>query len=497
MAGNELATAYLTLVPSLKGAKNTIERELNSANLTAVGVKEGEKIGDGLSSGAGSKLKSGLKVAGAAAGALALAAFSAAFNVGKQSLGAYAEYEQLVGGVDTLFKESSAQLQQYASDAYRTAGLSANKYMEMSTSFAASLISSLDGDTAKAAEYANRAIIDMSDNANKMGTDISMIQNAYQGFAKQNYTMLDNLKLGYGGTKTEMERLLADAEKISGIDYDISSYSDIVDAIHVIQDEMGIAGATYEEAEGTITGSIGMAKAAWDNWLAGLADSDSDMRTLTENLFGAAGTAAENVMPRIKEITLTLLDVLGDVTGDMLLKGRDWMIGLGAGIKDGFGFVKSEIGRGISEGVQRIRDRINDFIQAGKDLIAGLVNGIKAKQAGATDAIGEVGNALLSKTQTVLDIHSPSRKFMEIGQYAVDGLALGINNRAASAANAIGGVSRGMLGAASFSPAQLAGAGTINIYIDGAQVNSDSAIEGSFYNFMTELQRLGVMQGGK
>lgn len=196
MAGNELATAYLTLVPSMRGAQKTIEAELNAAGLKKIGETEGEKLGDGIATGAGSKMGGRLKVAAAAAGALAAAAFSAAFKVGRESLEAYADYEQLVGGVETLFKDSSDELQAYAAQAYKTAGMSANRYMEMSTSFAASLIQSLGGDTAKAADYANQAIIDMSDNANKMGTDMTMIQNAYQGFAKQNYVMLDNLKLG-------------------------------------------------------------------------------------------------------------------------------------------------------------------------------------------------------------------------------------------------------------------------------------------------------------
>ena len=186
---NELATAYVTLIPSLKGAQKTIERELNEQGLEKIGEKEGEKLGGGMASGAGAKLASGLKIAGAAAAA----AFAGAIAIGRESLSEYADYEQLVGGMDTLFKESSDQMQKYASQAYKTAGLSANDYMETATSFSASLISSLGGNTEKAAELANLAITDMSDNANKMGTDMSMIQNAYQGFAKQNYTMLDNL----------------------------------------------------------------------------------------------------------------------------------------------------------------------------------------------------------------------------------------------------------------------------------------------------------------
>lgn len=229
------------------------------------------------------------------------------------SINAYAEYEQLVGGVDTLFKNSSEKIQMYANDAYKTAGLSANEYMSTVTSFSASLLQSLGGDTEKSADYANQAIIDMSDNANKMGTSMDMIQNAYQGFAKQNYTMLDNLKLGYGGTKTEMERLLADAQKISGIKYDISSFSDITQAIHVIQTEMGITGTTAKEASTTIQGSINSMKASWNNLLVGLSDKDADLSKLIGNLVDSASTVGKNLLPVIEQALLgvgTLIEEL-------------------------------------------------------------------------------------------------------------------------------------------------------------------------------------------
>ena len=233
----------------------------------------------------------------AKAGAIAVGTATVAIT--KKAVDAYADYEQLVGGVETLFKDSSDTLLNYANNAFMTAGLSANEYMETATSFSASLLQSLGGDTEKAAQYADRAITDMSDNANKMGTSMEMIQNAYQGFAKQNYTMLDNLKLGYGGTKEEMERLLADAEAISGIEYDISSYADVVDAIHVIQTEMGITGTTAKEASQTISGSINAAKGAWQNFLVGLADGNQNMDVLVDNLFTSVATVGKNLIPRI------------------------------------------------------------------------------------------------------------------------------------------------------------------------------------------------------
>lgn len=248
------------------------------------------------------KLKGGLATA-AKVGAAALTA--AATGVGaliKESIDQYAEYEQLVGGVDTLFKTASDKVQEYAANAYKTAGMSANEYMDTVTSFSASLLQSLGGDTEKAAQKADQAITDMADNANKMGTGMEMIQNAYQGFAKQNYTMLDNLKLGYGGTKEEMERLLADAEKLSGQKFDISSYSDIVDAIHVVQTEMGITGTTAAEAASTIEGSAGSAKAAWTNLITGIADDNADFDTLIGNFVSSVETAAGNIIPRVSVI---------------------------------------------------------------------------------------------------------------------------------------------------------------------------------------------------
>jgi len=257
-----------------------------------------EKIG-------GAAVKVGKVVAaGVAAGATAVGALT------KGAIDAYADYEQLTGGVETLFKDSAGKVMEYADKAYKTAGLSANAYMETVTSFSASLLQSLDGDTAKAAEKADQAIVDMSDNANKMGSSMESIQNAYQGFAKQNYTMLDNLKLGYGGTKEEMSRLLRDAEAISGIHYDLSSYADVVDAIHVIQTEMGITGTTAKEASTTISGSITSMKASWQNFLVGLSDGNQNMDALVSNLFESVKTVGANLIPRVKQTLKSIWNVV-------------------------------------------------------------------------------------------------------------------------------------------------------------------------------------------
>ena len=270
----------------------------------------------------------GIKGLGKAIGSIG----SAFIDVGKQAVQSYAQYEQLVGGVNTLFEESSAKVQEYANNAYKTAGLSANQYMETVTSFSASLISSLDGDTAKASEVANRAIIDMSDNANKMGTDISMIQNAYQGFAKQNYTMLDNLKLGYGGNKTEMERLIADASRMTDVQKELGitvaegdmSFANIANAISVVQKDMGIMNATMIEADGTIQGSTGSMKAAWQNLVTGIADDNANFEVLVGNLVTSiVGTGKEdgflyNILPRVQQAMDGIVQMVVSLTDSLL-----------------------------------------------------------------------------------------------------------------------------------------------------------------------------------
>lgn len=249
----------------------------------------------------GDSLKNGLATAAKIGGAAVAAAAAGVAALTKSAVESYADYEQLVGGVETLFKESADVVQEYAANAFKTAGLSANEYMETVTSFSASLLQSLNGDTAKAAEVADMAITDMADNANKMGTAMESIQVAYQGFAKQNYTMLDNLKLGYGGTKEEMERLLADATKLSGIQYDISNLNDVYQAIHVIQEELGIAGTTAKEASETISGSLSAMKSAWANLVTGIADENANFDELINNFVESAATAAKNILPRIEQ----------------------------------------------------------------------------------------------------------------------------------------------------------------------------------------------------
>lgn len=254
-----------------------------------------------------------LKKAAKAGVAAVAAAGAAALKLGKSVVSEYADYEQLVGGVEKLFGDASSKVQQYADNAYKSAGLSANDYMETVTSFSASLISSLEGDTEKAADYADMAITDMADNANTFGSSISDLQNAYSGFAKQNYTMLDNLKLGYSGSKEGMEQLLKDAEAISGIHYDISSYADVVAAIHAVQENMNIAGTTAREAEKTISGSISTLQGAISNLVAGLGNADADVSALMGNVVTAFQNVVTNITPVVQNIINALPQALNAV----------------------------------------------------------------------------------------------------------------------------------------------------------------------------------------
>lgn len=290
---------------------NTIKKvdQTSLKKITDSVTKLGDKLGKGLVTAAKKAVSALAKV-----GAAASAGFAA---LGVGSVKGYADYEQLVGGVETLFKDSKNTVMKYANNAYKTAGMSANDYMETVTGFSASMIQSLGGDTKKAAELSNQALIDMSDNANKMGTDMESIKYAYQGFAKQNYTMLDNLKLGYGGTKEEMERLLADAQKLSGQKYDISSFADITQAIHVVQTEMGITGTTAKEAASTIQGSINSMKGAWQNFITGMADPNQDMGQLTDNLVNSVVTVAKNLFPRIQAMLPRLAAGVGTLLSQL------------------------------------------------------------------------------------------------------------------------------------------------------------------------------------
>lgn len=333
----------------------------------------------------GSAVNTAVKASAAAVGA----ASAGVAALGTACINAYADYEQLVGGVETLFKDSADTIQTYADNAYKTAGLSANEYMETVTSFSASLLQSLDGDTEKAAAAADLAITDMADNANKMGTAMGSIQDAYQGFAKQNYTMLDNLKLGYGGTKEEMERLLADAEKLSGVKYDLSSYADVVEAIHVIQTEMGITGTTAKEASTTIQGSVASMKAAWANLMVGMADDTQNFDMLLSNFIESIGTVADNLLPRI----------------GVVIEGMGKLVaGLAPEIASALPTLTNELLPNLVElGVQSISALVQGIQENGDSLAAGALSIVGTLAEGIAELLPMVADTAASLAVSLAD----------------------------------------------------------------------------------------------
>ena len=398
-----------------------------------------------------SELGDKAKVVGSAVGklgkGLAIAGTAAATAVGTmvaKSVSSFADYEQLTGGVDTLFKDSSAAVQKYANDAYKTAGLSANSYMETVTNFSASLISSLKGDTAKAADYANSALVDMADNANKMGTNMTDIQNAYQGFAKQNYTMLDNLKLGYGGTQAEMKRLLGDAQKLTGQKYDISSFADITQAIHAIQTQMDITGTTAKEASTTISGSWGSLKAAFQNVLVGLTTGEDMFDQSLDALINTAVTFGQNIIPAIKGALSGvgyLIEGLAPVIGETipplindlaptlansavslissLVNGltqnatqfseclSNMIIVAVAGIStvvpqllDAVSKIVSNLMQGLTNSMPQI---VNGAVTLIEGLVNGLVNNIPLLIMGAVQLVASLANGLIANLPRIID----------------------------------------------------------------------------------------------
>ncbi len=435
---------------ALNNATTDVNRTKKQLNELETGV---ENVGDAMD-GAGQKtsvfgdvLKANLLGNAIVSGIKAVASGIKSLISG--AIEGYGEYEQLVGGVETLFGSSADTVIKNAETAYKTAGLSANAYMETVTSFSASLLQSMGNDTEAAAKKADQALTDMSDNANKMGTDMQSIQNAYQGFAKQNYTMLDNLKLGYGGTKEEMQRLIDDANALNAAqgnytNYTIESYADIVDAIHTVQTEMGITGTTALEASTTIEGSIGAMKAAYQNFVTGLGDQNADIGALTEELIQAAGTVAENVLPVIENVVKNIAETVKKQGPDMITKfvayateklpevlklGIQLIVSLVKGLAQNL----PELLRGtlalVDAIISAFLDSLPDIIEVGKDIVRGLWEGIKAMASWIGEKVSGFVGGLVDGVKGVLGIHSPSRVFAGIGQNMALGLGQGFEKQ--------------------------------------------------------------------
>lgn len=435
---------------ALNNATTDVNRTKKQLNELETGV---EGVGDAMD-GAGQKtsifgdvLKANLLGNAIVSGVKAVASWIKSLI--SAAIEGYGEYEQLVGGVETLFGSSADTVIKNAANAYKTAGLSANAYMETVTSFSASLLQSMGNDTEAAAKKADLALTDMSDNANKMGTDMQSIQNAYQGFAKQNYTMLDNLKLGYGGTKEEMQRLIDDANALNAAqgnytNYSIESYADIVDAIHTVQTEMGITGTTALEASTTVEGSISSMKAAYQNFVTGLGDQNADIGALTEELIQSAGNVAKNVLPVIESVVKNIAETVREQGPDMITRfvayateklpevlklGVQLIVSLVKGLAQNL----PELLRGtlalVDTIISAFLDSLPDIIEVGKDIVRGLWEGIKAMASWIGDKVSGFVGGIVDGVKGVLGIHSPSRVFAGIGQNMALGLGQGFERQ--------------------------------------------------------------------
>lgn len=371
----ELAKAYVQIVPSAEGIQGKITEALGGEPAAA---------GDAAGQSLGAQLVGTLKKVIAAAGIGKI--ISESINLG-------GALQQSLGGVETLFKDSADTVKAYAAQAYKTVGLSANDYMEQTTSFAASLLSSVSKDTDAAAQLANMAMVDMADNSNKMGTSMQDIQNAYQGFAKQNYTMLDNLKLGYGGTQAEMQRLLKDAEKLSGVHYDLGNLADMYSAIHIIQQEMDITGTTAKEAATTLTGSFAAMKAAAEN-VMGNWSTGAD---LTEPLQALADTAqtflVDNLLPMIGNVLAGIPEIVYSLVPELLQTGTELLSSLAQGFTEGIPEFFSTALPQLLAFTDQLRDNAASFVDAGLNLITQLLNGLIA---GLPDLIAYVPDIIIN-----------------------------------------------------------------------------------------------------
>lgn len=534
----ELAKAYVTIVPAYeKGIRKNI-----TAEITGIGEKAGKEGGRAGGSAFGGAFR---KVLGAAMGVISAQAVG---DFVKGAVQAFADAEQFQGGIKKLFgDEMGAEVIKQAGDAWKTAGMSANDYMETVTSFSGSVIDSLGGDMAKAAELSGLAIADMADQASVYGTSMESLQQTYKSLARGNFTTLDNLfGARYAGTKSGMQQLLKDAEALSGIHYDISSYSDIIQAIHVISEDMGVAGNAASEAFDTIAGSMNMAKAAWMNWVAGLANPEADIGALTENLVTAASAALKNVAavlpsiiggalttlpqaliefaPILTDTIIQLVPALMEALPQFIDAALQLFTGLIQALDQVMPIIIENLPTMIEQIGQALLDNLPILIVSSVELFIGIVTGILGATpqivsaclqlgvdiiagilSGITDHIDEIWQKLLSGIQNAVDkvkkflgIESPSKLFRWMFEMVMEGGVVGIESGEdklqRTLVSAIGGtVAAGAYAANPYSLDNSSHAQ--NVYINGARLNDSQGIQDALITFLLELQRLGAMQG--
>lgn len=411
----ELGNAFVNIVPKAQGISGNIEKTLSG------GAAGAEKAGRSL----GKRLLGGIAALGI--GSAVVGTIKSAFEAG-------GNLQQSFGGLETIYGEAADAMKDYAMQASQY-GISANDYAEQAVGMGAALKQAFGGDTAAAAEAANTAMQDMADNAAKMGTPVESLQNAYAGFAKSNYTMLDNLKLGYGGTKQEMERLLADAQKFSGVEYDINNLGDVYEAIHVIQGELGLTGVAAGEAETTLTGSMNSVKSSWENVMAALTTGEG-LDTAMSNLTTSVGNFATNVLtmlqtlgPQIPPLILGLADVIIENAPEFIAAGAELIVQLAVGLVQNIPAIVAkvpEIFKGIANAFKGI-----DWASLGRDIINGIVNGLKNAASSLWNAMKNIVRNALNAGKQEAEVGSPSRLFArELGRWIPAGIAMGVDDGA-------------------------------------------------------------------
>lgn len=489
-----LATAYVQIVPTMKGVKSSLENMMDGAG-GAAGVTGGKSFGASF----GAAAKNALGVAGKAAVAGLAAAAGAAGAVAKNAIDNYTNFEQLSGGIETLFGSSANTVIRNADRAFRSAGMSANEYMETSISSAAALINSLGGDQAAAAKLMDVSITDMADNVNKMGTSMEAVQNAYRGFARGNFTMLDNLALGFAGTQEGMQQLLDKAQELTGVKYDIGSYADIVNAIHAVQTEMGITGTTAQEGAETISGSIAAMKAAWQNLLTGIANGNADVSALAGNLTSSLRTVIGNLKPVVKtalkgltsvirelapELAAELPGLVSDLLPDLvaaavgiavalgtalaqnapqiiqslltaivsnapaLLEGGvQLVVSLASGLIQSIPLILTAGAQLLANLLQEIGKGVMQLVQAGAELVRGLWQGISGAAGWLWGKISGWLSEIWEGIKQFFGVASPSKEMAWMGEMLTEGLANGITASADDAVSAATAMSADVMGA--------------------------------------------------
>lgn len=427
-----LGDAYVNIVPKAKGIEGNIEKMLS-------GGSGAEKAGGSI----GKKLLSGIAALGI--GSAIAGMVKSAFEEG-------GKLEQSFGGLETIYGESAAAMQQYAMGAAQY-GISANDYAEQAVGMGAALRQAFGGDTAAAMDSANMAIQDMADNAAKMGTPVESLQNAYQGFAKQNYTMLDNLKLGYGGTKAEMERLLADASELSGVEYNIDNLGDVYEAIHVVQEELGITGVAADEAKTTFEGSLNSLKSSWTNVMAALTTGEG-LDTAMENMTNSVSGFATNVLgmlsnlgPQLPGMILGLADVIIDSAPEFIASGAELIVQLAVGLVQNIPEIVAKVPV-IFDGVAAEFKKV-DWASLGMDLIKGIVAGVNSMVGTLWNRMREIIRGALGAAKDEAGVKSPSRLFADrLGRYIPAGIAMGIDQNTDSLNKSVRSLIDGSLAAA-------------------------------------------------